>query len=87
MASAGAKRSHSQSLEPTQIAKRRKLIRRGPQHVQQRPAHIEPAPQDPVFAQSQLMRSITAALTLAGFDSVKPSALEMFRAATEECTL
>lgn len=44
------------------------------------------APQDPVFAQGQLMRSITAALTMVGFDSVKPSALEMFRAATEECT-
>lgn len=31
------------------------------------------------------MKSIGAALVLAGFDSVKPSALEMFRAQVEEC--
>lgn len=85
MASAGIKRPHSQSFPSSQQTKRRKVTRRGPQQLQQRPEHVELAPQDPVFAQSQLLRSITAALTLAGFDSVKPSALEMFRAATEEC--
>lgn len=72
-------------MSPSHPRKRRKVTRDGPQHVQQRPEHIEPAPQDPVFAQSQLLQSITATLTLAGFDSVRPSALEMFRAATEEC--
>lgn len=85
MASAGSKRPQSQSFPSSQPSKRRKVVRRGPQHIQQRPDHVEPAPQDPVFAQSQLMRSLTAALTMVGFDSVKPSALEMFRAATEEC--
>ena len=85
MATLGMKRPYSQDNLSSQHTKRRKVIRGGPKHLQQRPDHVEPAPQDPVFAQSQLMRSITAALTLAGFDSVKPSALEMFRAATEEC--
>lgn len=54
-------------------------------HVQHIPEAVEPAPQDPEFADGQLLKSITAALTLAGFDSVKPTALEMFRAHTEEC--
>lgn len=54
-------------------------------HVQQLPDAVEPAPQDPEFAEGQLLKSIGAALTLAGFDSVKPTALEMFRAHTEEC--
>lgn len=54
-------------------------------HVQRLPDATEPAPQDPEFAEGQLLKSITAALTLAGFDSVKPTALEMFRAHTEEC--
>lgn len=54
-------------------------------HVQQHPDAVEPAPQDPEFAEGQLLKSIGAALTLAGFDSVKPTALEMFRAHAEEC--
>lgn len=54
-------------------------------HVQHMPNEIEPAPQDPEFAEGQLLKSISAALTLAGFDSVKPTALEMFRAHAEEC--
>lgn len=60
-------------------------VRRHLHHVQQMPESIEPAPQDPEFAEGQLLKSITAALTIAGFDSVKPTALEMFRAHTEEC--
>lgn len=54
-------------------------------HVQHMPEAVEPAPQDPEFADGQLLKSIGAALTLVGFDSVKPTALEMFRAHTEEC--
>jgi transcription initiation factor TFIID subunit 8 len=54
-------------------------------HVQHTPEAVEPAPQDPEFAEGQLLKSIGAALTLAGFDTVKPTALEMFRAHTEEC--
>jgi len=85
MATAGSKRPHSDSFATSPPTKRRKVIRKGPRHVQSRPAHVEVAPPDPVFAQAQLMRSISAALTLVGFDSVTPSALEMFRGATEEC--
>jgi len=55
------------------------------EHVQQLPAHTEPAPQDALFVQGQLLRSITTALAAVGFDSVRPSALEAFRAETEEC--
>ncbi|KAK0917424.1 hypothetical protein LTR02_000289 [Friedmanniomyces endolithicus] len=56
-------------------------------HVQQRPHHVEPASQDPVFAQAQLLRSIGAALHAVGFDSIKPTALEMFRSHTEKYIL
>jgi hypothetical protein len=63
----------------------KQIVRRRLQHVQQIPEAVEPAPQDPVYAEGQLLKSIGAALTLAGFDSVKPTALEMFRAHAEEC--
>jgi transcription initiation factor TFIID subunit 8 len=63
----------------------KQIVRRRLQHVQQIPEAVEPAPQDPVYAEGQLLKSISAALTLAGFDSVKPTALEMFRAHAEEC--
>ena len=56
-------------------------------HVQQTPDHVEPAPQDALFVQSQLLRSLSTALAAVGFDSVLPSALEAFRAETEECRL
>lgn len=56
-------------------------------HIQKRPAHVEPAPQDPFFAQGQLLKSITAGLTMAGFDSVEGRTLEMFRAQVEEYML
>jgi transcription initiation factor TFIID subunit 8 len=54
-------------------------------HIQQLPAATEPAAQDEAFIQAQLLRSISTALTIVGYDSVKPSALEMFRAEVEEC--
>jgi transcription initiation factor TFIID subunit 8 len=54
-------------------------------HIQQLPAATEPAAQDETFIQAQLLRSISTALTIVGYDSVKPSALEMFRAEVEEC--
>ena len=68
-------------------AKKKRRVRRRLQRAQSRPAHVEAAPQDPVFVQGQLLRSISAALTMVGFDSAKPSALEMFRGAVEECAL
>ena len=54
-------------------------------HIQHLPAATEPAAQDATFIQAQLLRSICTALTIVGYDSVKPSALEMFRAELEEC--
>lgn len=54
-------------------------------HIQQLPPATEPAPQDEAFVQAQLLRSICTALTVVGYDSVKPSALEMFRAEVDEC--
>lgn len=62
-----------------------RMVRRKLHHVQHRPQYVEAASQDPVFVQGQLLRSISAALVMAGFDSVKPTALEMFRSHTEEC--
>lgn len=41
--------------------------------------------QDESFFEAQLLRAISLALTTVGFDSVKPSALEAFRAETETC--
>lgn len=55
--------------------------------MQNRPLYVEPAPQESIFAQGQLLKSISAALALAGFDGVKASALEMFRAQAEEFML
>ena len=77
-------RSNSLAGTNSQPGKKHK-VRRHLHHVQQLPESVEPASQDPEFAEGQLLKSITAALTLAGFDSVKPTALEMFRAHTEEC--
>lgn len=82
---AGVKRPHSSSTASGQIPHKKRRVHHVLQHVQTRPKDIEPAPQDPVFAQGQLLKSIGAALLMAGFDSVKASALEMFRAEVEEC--
>ncbi|KIW04071.1 uncharacterized protein PV09_04888 [Verruconis gallopava] len=43
--------------------------------------------QDESFFDAQLLRSITLALSAVGFDSVKPAALEAFRARVEEYML
>ena len=56
-------------------------------HTQPMAAATEPAPQDPVFAQAQLLRSICAALAVVGYDTVRPSALESFRANVEQYML
>ena len=84
-ASSGSKRANSDSTHDSQQAKKRVKVTRRLHHVQKRPQHVELAPQDPVFVQGQLLRSISAALTMVGFDSVKPTALEMFRSHVEEC--
>ena len=51
------------------------------------PSTVDPtfAPQDPAFIQSQLLRSIVIACGAVGFDSIKATALESFRAVVEEC--
>lgn len=77
-------RSNSSTGPESHPGKKHK-VHRHLHHVQQMPDSVESAPQDPEFAEGQLLKSIAAALTLAGFDSVKPTALEMFRAHTEEC--
>ena len=69
-----------------QHAPKKRKVRHRLHHLQPKPPHMDPAPQDPVFIQGQLLRSITAALAMAGFDSATPTALEMFRGAAEECT-
>lgn len=81
-----AESSMSSTTNAQPPAKRQRVIR-ALRHVQNHPQHVEPAPQDPVFAQGQLLKSISAALVMAGFDSVKASALEMFRAQVEEYML
>lgn len=73
--SAGAEQQHSKKVK----------VHHHLHHAQHIPNEMEPAPQDPEFAEGQLLKSITAALTIAGFDSVKPTALEMFRGHVEEC--
>ena len=78
------KRPHFESAGGEQAHKKR-MVRRKLHHVQEKPRHIEPAPQNPVFVQGQLLRSIIATLAMVGFDSVKPTALEMFRSHVEEC--
>ncbi len=42
---------------------------------------------DERFFEAQLLRAISLALSTVGFDSVKPTALEAFRAEVETCTL
>lgn len=81
---ASMQRSNS-STGPERSPGTKRTVHHQLHHVQQLPGAAEPAPQDPEFAEGQLLKSITAALTLAGFDSVKPTALEMFRAHVEEC--
>ena len=81
---AGTKRSRTSTSDVPDVNKRQK-IRHRIRRAQIQPLHTEAASQDPVFAQGQLLRSISAALVLAGFDGVKPTALEMFRSHVEEC--
>ena len=78
------------SAEQTKSLKRRRAQEDGRQkhslsHVQHQPAQTEAAAQDEAFVQAQLMRSICTALAIVGYDSVKPSALEMFRSHVQEC--
>ncbi|KJX98860.1 bromodomain associated domain protein [Zymoseptoria brevis] len=84
-AHAGMKRSRSPSKNAHANKKRR--VVHSLHHAQVRPVGIELAPQDPLFAQGQLLKSIGTALVLAGFDGVKATALEMFRAQVEEFML
>jgi transcription initiation factor TFIID subunit 8 len=85
---AGIKRSHDAlSYNHPDPGAKKRHIHHSLHRLQPLPAAIEPAPQDPVFTQGQLLRSIASALVLAGFDGVQPSALESFRALVEEYML
>ena len=46
---------------------------------------ITAAAHDEEFFQMQLLRAVSVALSAAGFAGVDPTALESFRALTEEC--
>ncbi|OQO06073.1 hypothetical protein B0A48_08661 [Cryoendolithus antarcticus] len=65
----------------------RTIVRRRMRHVQHLPNNTELTPQDPAVAEQQLLKSITASLTLAGFDGADSTALEMFRGLVEEYML
>lgn len=82
----GLKRPHPDSSSAQGPAKKQRVIHTL-RHVQNRPHHIEPAPQDPVHVQGQLLKSITTALYSAGFDAATASALESIRAQVEEFML
>ncbi|KAI6914082.1 hypothetical protein KC334_g962, partial [Hortaea werneckii] len=88
---AGVKRPHS-AIEDQSGEKRRRVhyLR----HVQRMPDNIEPAPQGsvaparvPDFARDHLLKSLGAALAIAGFDGARPEALEMLREHAEEYML
>jgi transcription initiation factor TFIID subunit 8 len=67
-------------------AKRRRIVHHGIKYKQPLASEALDVVQDDAFFQSQLLRSISLALTAVGFDSVLPSALEAFRAEVEDCT-
>lgn len=73
-----------QASGPASGSKRRK-IHHNLHHKQSSEAGLLPAMQDRAFYGAQLIRSISIALAAVGFDSVKPTALESFRAEVEEC--
>ncbi|KAK5115317.1 hypothetical protein LTR62_001517 [Meristemomyces frigidus] len=81
------KRRWSSALGGEQSQGKRRRVIHSLRHVQQRPEHIEPAPQEPAFTEDQLLKSIGAALTMVGFDGIEPGALEMLRSHTEEYML
>lgn len=89
MTHASMKRAHATDNEERGLhdAKRQKIIRH--HRIKHRqPFHEDPtlAPQDEAFFQSQLLRAISLNLSAVGFDGVKPTALEAFRAEVNECT-
>ena len=54
-------------------------------HQQELAAEAASAAQDEAFFEAQLLRTISLVLSAVGFDSVKPTALEAFRAEVEQC--
>lgn len=82
----GTKRSYSSSMSEQQPHKRQR-VRHTIHHLQRKPDYIEPAPQDPAFVGSQLLRSIRFAVEKVGFDGVQRTTLEMFRSHAEEYML
>lgn len=77
------KRRRTDSISPPSSRRKHHHL----SNVQAMPDATEPAPQDAVFVQSQLLRSISSALSIVGYDTVRPSALEAFRAQVEEYML
>ncbi|OCL10775.1 hypothetical protein AOQ84DRAFT_288561 [Glonium stellatum] len=81
------KRAHPPNNDGSYPDGKRRRIHHRLQHTQ--PIHVDPAvtPQDELFFKSQMLRAISLHLRAIGFDSVKPTALEAFRAEVEEYML
>ncbi|KAK5161517.1 hypothetical protein LTS14_001313 [Recurvomyces mirabilis] len=82
-----AEKRPSPSSAARERPREKRQVVRNLQHTQHRPEHVEPVPPSAAFTQAQMLKSIGAALTAAGFDGVQPAALEMFRSHTEEYML
>ncbi|KAK8168202.1 transcription factor TFIID complex subunit 8 C-term-domain-containing protein [Phyllosticta citrichinensis] len=86
---AGIKRSASDltAHESQSPAKRRRIVRHAIKHKQQWEVDPTLTPQDEKVFGGQMLRAISLTLCAVGFDGAMPSALEMFRAQTEEFML
>lgn len=80
-----AMKRHADDLQEERPAKRMRRVRHGLKFRQPLAKESASRLQDVSVFQSQLLRSIILALSAQGFDSVESSALESFRAITEEC--
>lgn len=83
----GLKRSLAETNHDSAPNTKRRKIHHRLHHKQ--PFHVDPivAQQDELFFKSQMLRAISLHLAAIGFDSVRPTALEAFRAEVEECML
>jgi transcription initiation factor TFIID subunit 8 len=85
---AGMKRPNATDEPPaTADGFKRRKVHHQLLHKQPSEAGPLPGPQDHTFYGAQLIRAIGLALVAVGFESVKPTALESFRAEVEECKL
>lgn len=79
------KRPAETDMNNVESAKRTRRVTHRIKHKQLLPIESLPAVQNEQVFQAQIERAIGLALTAQGYDDVKPSALEAFRAQVEEC--